>query len=112
MTVPSYISSLPEFAQWLRDAGTIDAEWHDRLIDADGAQAFVNDTDNALEAVQRATGRVVELSLAPVALQDALIEQGRLRGILEAFGALEEGDTTTGPLDLLEILLPPRDGDA
>lgn len=45
---------------------------------------------------------------ATIAEHTVLVEESyRLRDILVAFGALAPDDKTTGPLDLLEILLPP-----
>jgi hypothetical protein len=112
MTVPGYIVTLSHLGAWLVEKEIVDREWQDRLADADGAQSLVDDTANALDMVRMETGRLVDLSMAPVVLQDALLDLARLRGILEAFGALEPDDKTTGPLDLLEMLLPPAGGDA
>lgn len=40
---------------------------------------------------------------------EMVTEEHRLRQILVDFGALDPGDEITGPLDILEILLPPRE---
>ena len=38
--------------------------------------------------------------------EEVMDDMHRLRDVLVGFGALEESDTTTGLLDLLEVLLP------
>jgi hypothetical protein len=42
-------------------------------------------------------------------LPQLIDDEMRLRDILIAFGALAKDDRTTGPLDLVEILLPPQE---
>ncbi len=77
--IPSHVSDLRELAIHLLEREHIDREWFNVLCD----QCGVDETIEAYEA-----------------------DAGRLRDTLVNFGALAEDDTTTGPLDLLEVLLP------
>lgn len=77
--IPSHVSDLRELAIHLLEREQIDREWFNVLMD----QQVESERVEALEA-----------------------DATRLRDTLVNFGALADDDLTTGPLDLLEILLP------
>jgi len=105
--VPAYLTTLSDLALWLLERDVIDRDWQDKLVDA-------ADAEQVMERLADVVGRFDGLTLAdaPDHLARTLDEAERLRTILVAFGALGEDDHTTGPLDILEMLLPPAGGDA